>query len=182
MRKVLAVMAASLAVVALGAEPALPGDSVYRVEAKFKTDEGKAFALASLRGRPVILAFAYTTCGSTCPLAMRKLKLLEAQLGDRRGAVDFVVVSLDPEKDTPQTLANFRKHQGITAANWHLLTGVVADTRLLAMAVGFKFAKVAQTGQVMHDNKLFRLDDEGRVAAVVTSLDEDTSALLVGVP
>lgn len=156
----------------------LPEDSVFLTGLAFQTDADESFALSQLRGKPTILAFAFTMCASTCPLTLKKLKAVKRAADARKLELQFVVVSVDPEKDTPASLANFRKHQRLDATAWHLLTGTVADTRLLAAALGFRFAKAEATGQVMHDNKVYLLDEDGRVKASVSSLDEDAQSLL----
>src|SRR4051812_23410190 len=87
---------------------------------------GKPFALSSLRGKAVVVSFVYTTCSGSCPattfsLARTRQALAKAGLWGRR--VEFVSISLDPTRDTPEVLAGYaRLYQADTDA-WHFLTG-----------------------------------------------------------
>jgi protein SCO1/2 len=90
--------------------------------------DGRPTTLASFRGSPVLLFFGYTHCPDVCPLTLQKLTRAVERAG--RGARDtrIVLVTLDPERDTPAVLEAYasRWGKGIVA-----LTG---DTASLAQA------------------------------------------------
>jgi len=68
---------------------------------------GRPRSLADFRGKVVALFFGYTHCPDVCPTTMDDLAKAVRLLGDRRGQVQVLFVTLDPERDTPQVLAQY---------------------------------------------------------------------------
>src|SRR5258705_10294756 len=62
---------------------------------------GQAISLASLRGKPVLIDFIYTSCASTCPVLTSKIVAVARELGPPLNAVTIVSITLDPEHDGP---------------------------------------------------------------------------------
>ncbi len=72
------------------------------------TDQsGSTFKLSEQRGKAVLLFFGYTTCPDVCPTTLVNLKKVHGMLGDQAGKVRFVLVTVDPERDTPEKLTEF---------------------------------------------------------------------------
>lgn len=68
---------------------------------------GQARKLADFRGKVVALFFGYTHCPDVCPTTMDDLAKALKLLGDRRSEVQVLFVTLDPERDTQQVLAQY---------------------------------------------------------------------------
>lgn len=63
---------------------------------------------AETEGRIALLFFGYTYCPDVCPIHMATLAAALGELGpERRGAVDVVFVTVDPERDTPERLRSW---------------------------------------------------------------------------
>jgi len=75
-------------------------------------------------GRPVVLDFVYTTCSSVCPLSSQTFAALQEQLGAERDRVHLVSISIDPEEDTPQRLADYARHFD-AGPQWDFYTGTM---------------------------------------------------------
>ena len=73
------------------------------------TDQhGQRFDLADLDGQVVAIFFGYTHCPDVCPLTMGQLAAVKESLpSDRRGDFRVVMVTTDPERDTPDVLAEY---------------------------------------------------------------------------
>lgn len=69
--------------------------------------DGSSFKLSDLRDKVVLLFFGYTNCPDICPMTLGDMKQVQTQLGDKAQDVAFVLVSLDPERDSPQRLAAY---------------------------------------------------------------------------
>jgi cytochrome oxidase Cu insertion factor (SCO1/SenC/PrrC family) len=66
---------------------------------------GQSVAVASLRGKPVLFDFIYTSCPGPCQLLTQHMKLIADQLGPDLGPkVLFVSVTVDPDRDRPTRL------------------------------------------------------------------------------
>jgi protein SCO1/2 len=76
-------------------------------EMELVSHDGTAFSMSGQRGRVVLLYFGFVNCPDECPLTMAHLKLALESLGTRAEAVEVVMVSTDPARDTPQALGDF---------------------------------------------------------------------------
>lgn len=89
---------------------------------------GRTRTLAGLRGKVVVLQDSMTLCQETCPMDTAAL-VRTARAVDAAGLTDdveFVTVTVDPQRDTPRQLAAYRRlYAGPHGdpANWMLLTG-----------------------------------------------------------
>jgi protein SCO1/2 len=144
--------------------PELPGSSLYQLDSKWQTDDGRKTGLAGLRGKIRLLTLFFGHCESSCPMLLSKLKTLEIGLtGDSSKRFGFVLVSLDPARDDAASLARFRKDAGLAREAWTLLRGNEADTRELAMMLNAAYRESGKNGGVEHDAVIVLLDAEGRI-------------------
>ena len=87
------------------------------------TDQfGESVSLADMRGRAVALSFLFTGCPDVCPVVTTQLKRLYDELGADADSVEFVTVSVDPERDDPQAAMRYLERWGV-ANEWRYLTG-----------------------------------------------------------
>jgi protein SCO1/2 len=68
---------------------------------------GKKRALADFRGKVVVVFFGYTHCPDVCPTTLADLRVAREQLGEDRKRVQVLFVTVDPERDTRELLANY---------------------------------------------------------------------------
>lgn len=105
----------------------------------WKDDENKNFVISDLKsqGRWIVITMSYTQCRKTCPLVtLRALRELENEFKKRDIAADFIIISFDPEHDSPKVLAEFKKKQNLVSPQWHLLTGSKDQARAIAKPLG----------------------------------------------
>jgi len=85
---------------------------------------GNSFQFKNLRGKVVVVAFAYTTCADVCPLITAALRQAQSKLSvDERKASYLLTVTTDPEIDSPKVLAGYAKRYGAELDGWSFLTG-----------------------------------------------------------
>ncbi len=93
-------------------------------------DDGRQVSLPAEMsdGRPVVLAFIYTSCTTVCPLTSQTLSMVQERLGDARDRVHIMSISIDPEQDTPARLRQYAKtfHAG---PQWQHYTGTLAASQ-----------------------------------------------------
>ena len=89
-------------------------------------DDGKTVALAEEMndGRPVVLNFIFTTCGSICPLMSQIFSQFQHRLGPDSGSVHLMSISTDPEEDTPARLREYARQFG-AGPSWQHYTGTL---------------------------------------------------------
>lgn len=164
--------------VAPALEPTLAGASLYRIDGAFTDQDGRPFALASLRGEPVLVAMFYASCTTVCPLIVAELQRIEAALPEAdRGHVRIVLVTIDPARDTAERLRAMAVERGLDAPHWTLLRGDADTVRELAMALGVQYRRTAD-GDFVHSALVTLLDSEGRIAAQLDGLDAPMEPLV----
>ena len=98
----------------------------YFTDTELTTHDGRQVRFYSdmLADRTVIINVMYTNCIGACPLTTQKFLQVSRKLGDLFGEkVQFVSISNDPERDTPEALTKFAKKQGVDMDGWTFLTG-----------------------------------------------------------
>ncbi|MBA3904575.1 MAG: hypothetical protein C0522_13050 [Rhodocyclaceae bacterium] len=68
---------------------------------------GKPRTMADFRGKAVVMFFGYTQCPDVCPTTMTGMVEAMKLLGEDAGKVQVLFVTVDPERDTPQLLAQY---------------------------------------------------------------------------
>ena len=87
-------------------------------------DDGQSISLPAEMndGRPVMLNFIFTSCGSICPLMSQIFSQVQHRLGAESDKVHMMSISIDPEQDTPERLREYAK--GFDAGSaWQHYTG-----------------------------------------------------------
>ena len=69
--------------------------------------EGRPFTLSEQRGKVVLIFFGYTSCPDVCPTTLVDFKQIRAGLGDAASDVEFVFITVDPERDTPERIGQY---------------------------------------------------------------------------
>jgi protein SCO1/2 len=121
---------------------------------------GREVTAAALHGRPTVLTFVFAHCRTVCPALLQTLARAARELPD---GAQVVVVTLDPWRDTPATLAS-------TMAGWplpegsRLLSGEPDAVARWLDAMGVARERDLQTGDVSHVPLVMVLDEQGRIA------------------
>lgn len=85
--------------------------------------------------------------------------------GDLGKKVRFVLVSFDPENDTPEAMAKFAANRKLASPSWLLLSSKSeSDIRELSVLLDFRYKKLPN-GEFEHSFSLIALDPLGRVIA-----------------
>jgi protein SCO1 len=127
--------------------------------------EGNAVDSARLEGEWSLLFFGFTHCPDVCPTTLTLLGDVRRRMG--ANAPRVVLVSVDPERDTPQVMAQYL--QGFDPAILGL-TGSPQAIATFAAALGVAHRKIpmGETYMVDHTAALFAIDPQGRRVAVFT--------------
>jgi cytochrome oxidase Cu insertion factor (SCO1/SenC/PrrC family) len=107
---------------------------------------GERVTNETLRGKIVLYSFTYTHCEADCPQLMEKMvevwqRLDEVELGEME--VDLVTISIDPERDTREVMAQYASDLGVPTEfeagqpTWHFLTGDDPTAVKIMVSTGF---------------------------------------------
>jgi protein SCO1/2 len=139
------------------------------------TQDGGRLSLKDLRGKVVAVTFIYTGCADTCPLLTAKLAAIGGRLGTAVGrTVQFVAISVDPERDTPDILKHYAGRHGVDARGWAFLTGSPLEVREVARRYGVYYRQ-SERGDVDHTFLTSLIDQRGilRVQYLGVRFDPD---------
>ena len=155
--------------------------SVYALDEPWRDATGEARTLASLAGRVQVVAMVYTHCTHTCPRIVADLKRVEAEVAATHpGAAGLVLVTLDPERDTPDRLRAFAEGARLPPERWTLLAGTEDGTRALAALLSIRYREEAGR-EIAHGNAIVVLDREGRIVHRRETLEEPLDATIEAV-
>ena len=132
-------------------------------DAKLVDQNGNSVALTSLKGKPMVVDFIYTSCPGPCLMETAKLANVALRLGSDIGSkVTIVSISVDPEHDGPKQLLDYSRQQGADEKGWYFLTGGPAEVDQ-ALA-GFKLSRqVEPDGSVGHLVDMMLIGPDGRL-------------------
>src|SRR5947209_5097710 len=91
------------------------------------TQDGAKLSSSDLKGKVLLVSFIFTTCNGTCPATTHRMSQIQEELKIRGllkdDRVRLVSISLDPARDTPETLRGYMKLYDADAGHWTFLTG-----------------------------------------------------------
>jgi protein SCO1 len=123
---------------------------------------GNPFQLSEQQGRVVLLFFGYINCPDVCPITLTEFRQIKSMLGERAERVDFVFITVDPERDTPERIAAHLQNFDPTFIG---LTGELADLEAVWDSYGVFQAKVdvgsAAGYLVDHTSRVYAIDAAG---------------------
>ncbi len=72
-----------------------------------QTANGETFRLSDAKGKIVLLFFGYTSCPDVCPTTLAIFKQVYERLGEDAQKIAFVMITADPDRDTPEKVAEY---------------------------------------------------------------------------
>jgi protein SCO1/2 len=133
--------------------------------------DNRPFDVARLRGRWSFVFFGFTSCPDVCPVTMTALAQTNKLLADvpEKLRPRLVMISVDPERDTPERLAGYVKAFDPTFIG---VTGTKAAIDELAQRMGVLVAKRPLEGgnySVDHTTSVFLVDPDGALHALFSA-------------
>ncbi|MCF8058289.1 MAG: SCO family protein [Bacteriovoracaceae bacterium] len=136
---------------------------------------GKPFGSKDLEGRIYMASFMFTSCPTTCPGLIERMKVAQKRLKGLGQKVALLSISVDPAFDTPEVLFKYARKTKANPYVWHFLTGERKDLRALLID-GFKvpmgekepvegvvgLEKVSLL-DIVHSEQLVLVDTEGMI-------------------
>jgi protein SCO1/2 len=176
MKKLLALflLAVALLLAACGEKPAVQFQNTDLTGASFARDfaltdhTGKPRTMADFKGKVVIMFFGYTQCPDVCPTTMAEMSAVMKALGPQADQVQVLFVTVDPERDTQQLLAEY-----VPAFDQRFLGLYGTPEQTAAMGKEFKvlYSKVAgkEPGSysVDHTAASYVFDKQGKLRLLI---------------
>jgi protein SCO1 len=137
------------------------------------TDEhGHKFGSDDLAGKVYVASFIYTYCSGPCPNITKRMQAIQHRSRNLGQTFHLVTLTMDPENDTPERLAEYAKKIPSSPTRWSFLTGADKDVQTL-VEKGFKLA-----GGMSHGTYLVLVDQRGAIRGYYEPNDEGVDAIL----
>lgn len=150
-----------------------------------KGDEEKAVSLHDFDGKVVLLNFGYTSCPDVCPVILTQLQQVTKKLGQQATGVQTIFVTVDPERDDPQHVADYVAHFNDAFVG---LSGNASEINEVAKRYKVRYFKETHPsieGYFMaHTDYVYLVDQKGRYRGkyktrwALNDLIEDVQILL----
>lgn len=130
---------------------------------------GQAVTWASLRGKTVVLTFAFAHCQTICPTLVKRI---QGAAGTMPHDVELLIVTLDPWRDTPAALPAIATGWGLKERQ-RVLSGSVEEVTRVLDAFGVQRGRDEKTGEVSHPALAAIIDGDGRLAYMLSGASTD---------
>lgn len=156
----------------------LADTSVYHVGGVWTDQDGEALELESLRGHPTVVLFFYGSCEHVCPTLIHDIQEIEGALSpEDLERTRFLLVTIDPERDTPEALRAMAGEKDLSLERYSLVHSDEMHTRGLAALLGVQY-RDNRNGQFSHSNVISLLDASGVPVTRLEGLQQPNEAFV----
>lgn len=139
----------------------LPDNSIFNLTSEWKNQDGKTVHLKDFGGKINVAAMVFTSCRSACPRITADLQRIETEVQKKYpDEIGFLLISMDPDRDTPEKLKQFAADHQLDLSRWTLLTGNNDDVMEIANVLDVRFKKSVENG-IDHSNIIHVIDPAG---------------------
>jgi len=137
---------------------------------------GQLFQLSKQKGRLTLLFFGYTNCPDECPATLAVMKQVFARLGPQSNQVNFVFVTVDPQRDHPAQIQAFlARYNPAFIGLGGSLTLLTPVWKAYGVYQELPVNSTVSQYQVAHSTQVYLIDPHGQLRltyAVDTSVDD----------
>jgi cytochrome oxidase Cu insertion factor (SCO1/SenC/PrrC family) len=123
---------------------------------------GERVSDTRFRGHHMLVYFGYTFCPDVCPTELATMSQALDLLGDSAQEVQPVFITIDPARDTPAVLADYRQHFNPALT---MLTGSEQEIAAVAKAYKVYYARAGDPGDesylMDHSSFVYLMDRDG---------------------
>ena len=138
--------------------------SIYNLPSIWTNQNNEEIELKELQGDVLAMVMIYTSCKAACPRLIADMRAIEAQVPEnKKDNVKYVLISIDPETDTPERLKEFAIENGMDSDQWIFLRGSEEDTREFAAVLAVNYKKITPL-DFSHSNIISVFNQKGELA------------------
>ena len=174
----LSLLLVNMSIARSSAGNSLPPDSVYHLQVAVEDQYGVITGLDRYKGQPVLVTMFYTSCPHVCPMLISTIKLTESKLSAaERADLRVLTISIDPERDTPDTLLETLERHSVDTSRWSMVRSEPGDLRTIAGVFGIKYKQLPD-GEFNHTARIVLLDRDGTQVASTDQLGRHDAVFL----
>lgn len=138
-------------------------ESIFNLTSSWHNEEGETLQLKELKGKTLVVVMIYTSCKAACPRLVADMRHIESQIPDEKiKDIQFIMVSIDPETDTPEKLKAFAKENFMDEAHWTFLQGDESGVREFANVLSVKYKEISPI-DFSHSNIISVFNSQGEL-------------------
>lgn len=144
---------------------------ITRTQNEFLNQDSSKVKFPELtKGKITLMAMVYTHCPDICPMTTHNMQLIESKLSkDELEKVRFVVITFDPDRDTPDVLRKFAEIRDIDFSRWSFLSGNKQNTKEVMLKFDIKAVPADSSYDadgnlsyyIVHTDRLSLIDQNG---------------------
>jgi electron transport protein SCO1/senC len=150
--------------------------SVYNLPEVWTTQNGDDIALKELKGNVLVVVMIYTSCKTACPILIKDMreirKQVDTQIPKTAKGVKYLLVSIDPETDTPEHLKAFAKENNMDDDQWLFLRSNEEQTREFAAVLAVNYKQISPV-DFSHSNIISVFNKKGELVSQQEGLGID---------
>ncbi len=149
--------------------------SIFNLTSKWKTEEDKTIVLNNLKGKTLVMVMIYTSCKSACPRLVADMRNIEKKIPKYlQNKIQYVMISIDPETDTPKKLKAFAIENQMDGKQWTFLQGSINSVREFANVLAVKYKQISPM-DFSHSNIISVFDSQGELVHQQEGLGVDNN-------
>lgn len=155
-----------------------PSASIYNLDSKMIDHNGNVLKFSDFSGKICIFSMIYTRCKTICPIIISNMKVMEKTLpSEFLSNVVFLLISLDPDRDSVDVLHNFFINKDFAPSSWNLCKTDKSNTLKIALVSGIKYKK-EKNDEYTHSNLIIIVDKDGIIRHHHPGLDKNYDSII----
>ena len=119
-------------------------ESIFLLDSKWQNQDAKELELKDLKGKNIVMVMIFTSCKTACPILVSDMQKIAKKItADKLKETTMVLVSIDPENDTPEVLKQYGKQHKMEGEPWLFLRSDKESVRELANVLAVKYKKIS---------------------------------------
>jgi len=158
--------------------------SIFNLTSKWKTEENETIELRDLKGKTLVMVMIYTSCKAACPRLVADMRNIEKKIPDNvKNQVHYIMISIDPETDTPERLKSFAIENQMNGEQWTFLQGDMNSVREFANVLAVKYKQISPMdfshsniisvfnpqGELLHQQEGLGVDNNQTITKIIES-------------
>ena len=118
--------------------------SIFVLDSKWQNQDGKELQLKELKGKNLVVVMIFTSCTTACPILVADMQKIESKIDPKKlKETTMVLVSIDPDNDTPEVLKAYAQQRNMYGEPWLFLRSDKESVRELANVLAVKYKKIS---------------------------------------
>ncbi len=135
--------------------------SIYQIPSQWATQNNDTIRFKDLQGDVLAVVMIYTSCQVACPRLVADMRNIHEQVRKKKNeGVRYVLVSIDPEVDTPEKMKQFSIENEMIGNEWVFLQGNEGTVREFANILAVRYKQISPI-DFSHSNIISVFDKEG---------------------